>query len=300
MTDGKMTVKTDLAGEIKIDLKNVRTFSTTHPVEMHLQDGTVLKQPVHADQAGKITTAGTLQLQPQTLPLTALQSINPPASHWTGSITASALLARGNTHTDSFSLAANAVRRGDNDRITFGAGYYFSREKDPTTGDSSTTADNWFFLGKYDYFLTKKLYAFALTRVERDRIADLDLRLSPGVGIGYQWFETDDFHLSTEAGVGWVYESFENDGTENHPNIRLAYHIDKKLNDSVSLFHNLEYLPSLESLSDYNINADAGMRANLTKHMFSEVKVEWRFDASPAPGAQKNDLRYILGVGWQF
>jgi putative salt-induced outer membrane protein YdiY len=300
LADGKLSIKTAVAGEIKLDLKEVKTFSTTHPIEIHLQDGTVLHQAVKADAAGRIATAGSAQIKAQTLNISAIDSINPSPAHWTGSLTASGLLARGNTHSDSFSLSADAMRRGENDRITLGAGYYFAKSKDPTTGDTSTTSDNWFLLGKYDYFFNKKLYGYALTRVERDRIADLDLRLSPGVGVGYQWFERDDFHFSTEAGLGWVYESFSNDGTDNHPSARLAYHVDTQLNDSVKLFHNLEYLPSLDSLSDFNINADAGVRASLTKKMFSEAKVEWRYDATPAPGAQKNDVRIMLGVGWQF
>ncbi len=300
LADGKLTVQTEVAGEIKIDLKEVKTFSTTHPLEIHLQDGTVLHQSVRTGASGQVTTAGSPQIKPQTLDLGAISAINPPAAHWTGSITASGILTRGNTHSDAFSLNADAVRRGEDDRITLGAGYYFAKSKDPTTGDVATTADNWFLLGKYDYFFSKKLYGYALIRAERDRIADLNLRLSPGVGLGYQWFERDDFHLSTEAGLGWVYENFNNDGTDNHPSARLAYHVDKKLNDSVTLFHNLEYLPSLERASDFNLNADAGLRAALTKKMFSEIKIEWRYDATPAPGAHKNDVRYMLGVGWQF
>ena len=31
-----------------------------------------------------------------------------------------------------------------------------------------------------------------------------------------------------------------------------------------------------------------------------EVKAELRHDATPAPGADKNDVRYILGLGWKF
>jgi hypothetical protein len=38
----------------------------------------------------------------------------------------------------------------------------------------------------------------------------------------------------------------------------------------------------------------------MTARMFTQFKIEWKYDAEPAPGAEKNDLRYILGVGWQF
>ena len=76
--------------------------------------------------------------------------------------------------------------------------------------------------------------------------------------------------------------------------------MDRKFNEQVLGFHNLEYLPSLEDASDFNVNADAGVRASLTKTMFTEFKVEWKYDATPAPDASKNDLRYLLGLGWSF
>ena len=40
-----------------------------------------------------------------------------------------------------------------------------------------------------------------LARSARDRIAHLDLRVTPGVGAGYQWIERPDFNFSTEAGL---------------------------------------------------------------------------------------------------
>ena len=81
---------------------------------------------------------------------------------------------------------------------------------------------------------------------------------------------------------------------------RLAYHLDHALNDQVSVFHNMEILPAFEDPGDYNMTTDAGIRAKLTKDFFSEFKVEWKRDTTPAPGADKNDLRYVLGIGWLF
>jgi hypothetical protein len=65
--------------------------------------------------------------------------------------------------------------------------------------------------------------------------------------------------------------------------------------------HNVEYLPSVtDPAGDFNLNADAGLRAMLTKSMFAEMKIEWKHDSTPAPDAEKNDLRYTLGLGWNF
>src|SRR5205814_8576703 len=121
-----------------------------------------------------------------------------------------------------------------------------------------------------------------------------------GVGVGYQWFETPTFNLNTEAGVSYVYEDYSTDGAEDRVALRLAYHVDKALNDNVKVFHNLEWLPAIDNPANYNLNADVGIRANLTKTMFSELKVQYVRDSTPAPGAEKDDVRFLLGVGWTF
>ena len=51
---------------------------------------------------------------------------------------------------------------------------------------------------------------------------------------------------------------------------------------------------------DYNLNVDAGVRATIYEGLFAEAKVELRYDSTPAPGAKKEDVRYLLGVGWSF
>jgi putative salt-induced outer membrane protein YdiY len=96
---------------------------------------------------------------------------------------------------------------------------------------------------KYDYFFTRQLYGYAGVKIERDRIADLDLRLTPGAGVGYQWFEGPTFNLSTEAGIAWIYEDYRNAGTRDEIAGRLAYHVDWRPVSALLLFHNFEWLP---------------------------------------------------------
>jgi putative salt-induced outer membrane protein YdiY len=214
---------------------------------------------------------------------------------------ANALVTRGNSETENVGATFNAVRRSENDRITLGAGYYYGRQEDQDTGDKETTINNWFVFGKYDYFLTKKLYLYGSVRPERDEIADLDLRLTASLGLGYQWFETPDFNLFSEAGVAWVYEDYQDQDSENHAAGRIAYHVDWKPHKMLTLFHNLEWLPSFEApINDYNLNTDAGLRAAIMGGFFAEFKIEFRYDSTPAEDAKKEDLRFLVGIGWTF
>jgi putative salt-induced outer membrane protein YdiY len=298
--DGRLQMSTAVAGDVTIDMATVSSFRTDEPVELHLRDGSVLRQQVNiAPDAGMIATAGTDTVAAQTVPVASVQKVNPPPVQWTGSVVAGGLFTRGNTDTDNVSISINAVRRAEVDRITLGAGYLFGRQEG-ADGDRQTTIDNWFLFGKYDYFVSPRLYLYASERLERDRIADLDLRSTTSAGLGYQWIETPRVNFNTEIGLAWIYEDYRTAGSDDHFALRLAYHYDRRLNDRVQFFHNLEYLPSLEDIDDFNLNADVGIRADLTATFFAEFKFEWRHDATPAPTADKNDLRYIVGVGWRF
>lgn len=297
---GKLTIKTDTAGEVSVDLSKVKTFSTDDPVVLKSGD-TLLRSKVTGGADGTIQVVPIEGGAAQVIALTAVTQINPPPPKWTGALTANALVTRGNSHTENLGASLSAVRRSERDRITLGAGYYYGRQKDRDTGDEDTTVDNWFLFGKYDYFLTKQLYALGSLRVEQDRIADLDLRLTASLGVGYQWYETPTFNLNTEAGLAWVYEDFRNEDSDDHLAVRLAYHVDWKPHQVVTLFHNLEWLPALDGpFDDYNLNLDAGLRATIVRSLFAEFKIEFRRDSTPARGAEKDDVRYLVGVGWSF
>jgi putative salt-induced outer membrane protein YdiY len=238
-------------------------------------------------------------LQQQAIPLSSIKKINPPPVKWTGNVVVGGILARGNTQTENLNAATHLMRRGDQDRITFDAQYLYGREK--ITGDGNhETQNNWYIEGKYDYFFNPRFYAYANARVERDVIADISLRLTPGVGVGYQWVEKPNFAFNTEAGAAWLYRSYSHDGRVDSASARLVYHLTAKFNDKVSAFHNFEYFPGLDRMSNYFFDTDAGIRATLTEQMFAEFKVEERYDSQPAPGRGRNDTRYIVGVGWNF
>jgi putative salt-induced outer membrane protein YdiY len=297
---GKLTIKTEAAGDVTVDLAKVKTFSTDEPVTFKIGD-TVLRSRAAAGADGTVQILPIPGERAQVVALKDLTEINPPPVKWTGALSFNGYVTTGNSETTNIGASFNAIRRAEQDRITLAAAYNFGRQKDRDTGDESTTVDNMFGFAKYDYFLTKKFYLYGSVRAERDRIADLDLRFTPSAGVGYQWYETPTFNLWSEAGLAWVYEDFRHGGSDDHFAARFAYHVDWTPYKGVMLFHNLEWLPALDNpINDYNLNGDVGLRTTIFQGFFAEAKIELRYDSRPAPGAEKEDLRYILAVGWSF
>jgi len=304
LVDGKMVLKSDLAGTVTIELANIQTFSTDDPVEVHLSDKTVFSRKIVKSDPNKFAIEGAETLAAQTFELSAITSINPPKKakpKWSGDISAGVTSTHGNTKTELVNASANLSKRTENDRTTISADYARGKQEDPDTGEEITTENWWRAKGKYDYFFTKKFYGFADGRYEKDSIAQLDRRAIVGGGGGYQWIESDRMNFATEAGLASLYEKFDNQ-TESNSEIsaQAGYHFDRKLTDTIKFMHDLTYYPSLEQFSDYFLTTTSEIRANFTENMFTNFKVVFDYDASPAQGKGGTDTKYILGVGANF
>lgn len=300
LLDHKLTFASDLAGEVTIDMDNIRSFATDTPVVLHLQDGSVIEQRVLTAEAGTIQIEQGTILAGQVVRLADIAKINPPKPKWTGRASAGFTLSRGNTDSEGANVAVNLHRRTAMDRITFEGLYLFSREKDHDTGDTNTSENEWFAQFQYDYFLKPKLYTYAKARVEQDRVADLDLRLFAGLGVGYQWFESPNFNFATQAGLGWRFEAFPDQDNSSEPAAELSYHIDRRIGERFTLFHDLALYPSLTDVSDIVLTTQAGGRAALTKILFVETRMILDYDTMPADDAESTDFKWIFGIGANF
>ena len=294
----KLTVETQVAGKVTVDLKAVKSFTAKGPLDIMLSNGATVRGTIAKAPDGQILVMPE-GAPPRVVPFADLSKFNPPVK-WTGSLTVGGLIARGNTNTETLNIAAHAERRSLSDRIILDSGYIYARQHNPGSKGMQVIANNVFASGEYDYFFTRKFYGYGSVLAAHDTIAGIDLRLAPGVGVGYQWIDTPALNINTEAGAGWLYRKYANDGEQSSANARAAYHIKVKFNERVTGFHDFEYLPGLDRIDNYFFNTDAGIRSSITDHMFTEFKTYYQYDSKPAPGKGPSDLRFILGVGWNF
>jgi putative salt-induced outer membrane protein YdiY len=302
--EGKLVFKSDVIGKVTIEMSKIQTFSTDAPIAVHLKDDNILLQKIESSEPGKFAIAGAGTVKAQAFDISAISSINPPPKpepKWTGNISAGLTSTHGNTKTDNISASANLSKRTEKDRTQLSADYVRARQKDPDTGEKNTTENWWRSKAKYDYFFTKKLYGYLDGRYEKDAIAQLDRRMIVGGGGGYQWIESEDMNFSTEAGLASLYEKFDNQTESNSEiSVQAGYNFDKRLMKNVKFIHELTYYPSIEKFSDYFLTSTAEVRANFTETMFTNFKVIFNYDATPAIGTGATDVKYIWGIGYNF
>jgi putative salt-induced outer membrane protein YdiY len=299
---GKLILRTEAAGEVTIDMSKIRTFSSDAPVDVRVGDKKIPHETqVTAGAEGQVEAEITPGAPPEPLAINDILAINPPPPAWHGSFALNGLFTTGNSETEQIGFTFRLHKKWEVDRWLFGAEYSYGRQTDPNTGIASTTVDFGQATAKYERDITEKWYGFGLLRFERDGVAGLNYRITPSAGAGYRWFEGPTFNLSTEAGPSYVYEDYETTGVNSFWAARLAYSVDWTPVKPLRLYNTLEYLPSVTAFTeDYLLNINAGLRATVWKGLFTDFRIEYRYDNEPAPGRKKTDTRYILGLGWEF
>ena len=299
----ELTFKSDDLGEVKIPIEKVAKLEDagSHVVRYNderreTKDLYVLDGAWHSGEAA--------------LDMGAVKEIDPAEEKWHGSVHGAFLAARGNTVENTWSLMADVNRRWEYDRFKASFSYSYS-EKGTATTEKEKSTDRWEAEAQHDHFWLPAFYTYENGHYDRDTIQYLNARYRLGVGVGYQWLDgrvfesTGKWSFNQELGVNWVKEEYKNMDDSKHDGfaaLRYAHHLVyiPKWNEGVQVFHNCEYLPDVDDFDKYLVKADVGLSTKLIYDFDFMAKIEWDFNSMPANDRKKSDLRYILGLGYQW
>ncbi|MGD8367063.1 MAG: DUF481 domain-containing protein [Desulfobacterales bacterium] len=296
LEEGKLTLQTDYAGGIQLDWSEVSCLSTDRVHAFLLPDRTRYRGIAECPEAGVLQIRQEGADQTRRVPISALQSVNPaPSVRYKGSLTAGGSVASGNTESRSLYGNGSLGVRSEKHRLTL------SGRSNYAENDDTLTARNANAFGKYDYFFTRKLFGYGQTLLEEDRLQDLNLRATFGAGLGFQFFDTDRLALYAEAGPSYVNENYENTENRGYASGRWSVRFDWQiLPERVKFFHLHELYVSLEDTEDFYIRSEQGFRLPLIDKFFFNLQMDYDYKNKPAADKKNADLRYLLGLGYEF
>lgn len=303
VSTSEIVFETEDFGEVTIKAENIVKLEDAGVHTLQFNDYSTETKKISVEQ-GEILADG------DKLP-EDLKAIDPTAETWHGEVALAYTGTRGNSEGDSGSVEAKLNRRWENDRVKLLAGYYYSRTG---TGknDDRTTTDRWEIEGQEDHFWSSAFYTYLNLKYESDRVADLRARYRAGLGGGYQWLDgyeheaTGTWNFNQEVGVNWVKEEYDVEIEDEKKNgfaaLRYAHHLtyNPKWNDQVEIFHNLEYLPEVDQFSKYLIRTDVGISTKIYLDFELLAKIELDYNSKPAAERKKEDVRYIVGLGYKW
>jgi putative salt-induced outer membrane protein YdiY len=297
LAEGKLSIKTEYAGTVKIEWSQVQSLSTDNPVYLKIGDN-IIRAKVSE------SVSGTATLQTEELPtaeaveLSKLKSISyekKPPVRVNGRINIGASSTSGNTNTDQLNGELEFVARSDRNRVRLLA------EVNKAKTDGEQTESNWLTYFGYDHFVSEKLYAYASASAENDEFKDINLRTTLGAGAGYQFFETDKTNLAMELGLSYVNTDYIEAEDEDYPAARWAMNFVQKLFDSRIEFFNRDSVHSdLQDSNNYFFRTRTGLRFPIVERMNSTIQYNYDYDNQPAPGRVKQDKAWLFTLGYTW
>lgn len=221
-------------------------------------------------------------------------------SGWSGNADLGLTLTRGNSETTNLSLGASLVRRLPAQKWSLNGTFVRA------TTDGEETANRGDARLQYDYFPDRRFFFFARAAGGFNRPAGIDLRLSPGAGVGYELVATERVQLDVETGGTWIRDEFLDGSSQEDLFLSLSQSFNWTVSETTDLEQHVVYEPNSAALDDYHLTGELAVSSMITGALGLKVKVRDEFDSEPFvdpdTGVQreKNDLTLVTGLTLKF
>lgn len=211
-------------------------------------------------------------------------------------LSAGLTLADGNSET----LAANASLKTEGEKAGLGsvwAGAEANYGESTVDEVKDTTVENAKVFANVKKTLSPRTFGYLDASVLYDDVALIDYRATVGPGLGAYLVKNGKRTLTLEAGPSHVWEKIDGESND-YLALRFAERYTCQISATAKLVQSLEYLPAAEDFDDYLLSGEIGVEASMTERLSLKVVLQDKYDSTPAPGAERNDLSLIAGIGF--
>jgi len=173
--------------------------------------------------------------------------------------------------------------------------------------DSVQTANSQLIRGRADYSFNRRLSSYGFVGYERNRFAGVDHRTDEGIGLALKALANEHNELDFEAGVGLVQEHLLPDPAvdatvrDNFVAGRVAARYKYLFSKTTYFQQTLEFLPNLETTSDYRINSESALVAPISRHLGLKAGYSIKYNhAPPSATLAKSDRMLTTGLQVTF
>jgi putative salt-induced outer membrane protein len=315
-SDGKqLTIKTDYAGEINLQMSAVKQIVSVAPVFVTTKDKKTVsgKLTMEWTNLGIATSsANTVQVPLGNVTIVRSESeqtayedsLHPGfTDNWNGAAAIGFSLARGNSNTTNLSIGFNGVRTTLNDKITtYGTSIYAS---DNSPGIGGVTANDIRGGARYDHNIGPLAFAFGSVDYEYNQLQDLNLRSIYSAGFGYHAIKQPKMTLDLLLGGNYTRESYSaNSSTgavqRDIGGVTAGEDFMRQFGKITTLTEQFYFYPGLTNTGQYRFAFDLGVATKINKWLGWQTTASDRFLNDPIPGTLRNDIILTTGLNFSF
>ncbi len=248
-----------------------------------------------ADSLGK--SAGALNSSADSL-LVAAGMIRPPKPDlWHGSFGLGYTLNRGNSEQTSLVTTFDSGRKGQKTR--------FSSHSSITniSGEGREGTNKGSSKNKFELEQNRRFFYFAALDAYYNRQAGINLRLSPGAGIGIAALSRKKLRLDFNFGANPVTEFLRGQPNRTKGHYLASEALDVQFNERTRLTQNLSWKPRFDKTEDYLLNFSITLASQLTSSFDLNMTLEGKYDSRPpvrTPAVKRQDWMFYTSVSYNL
>jgi putative salt-induced outer membrane protein YdiY len=316
VSDGKdVTLKTDFAGEIKIQWSAVLELKTDKPIYVVTPDKKTVSGTVTTDGSNLIIHTSNNGTVPVPLAqVTVVRSADAETAYekslhpslleaWKGGASLGFAIARGNSETTNLTTGFNADRKTLHDELTL---YEASLYSDNNQPGGSVLANSILGGVKYDRNITKRLFVFVSADYTHDALQDLNLRQIYSGGLGVHVINNPNTTFDLLAGANYTRETYGGSTTaptvdRNLAGITLGEDFMHKFGKSTTFTEVFYFYPDLSNTGEYRFALDAASVTKINKWLGWQTALTDRYVTNPPiVGTKSNDIIFSTGINVSF
>jgi len=305
-----IVIKTDYAGEIKIDLPSVVSLTSDEPLNVTLKNAapargkvSVADDTVHVEGGSQAKRADLTAIRDddnQKAWLREDERLHHPRllDFWAGSAAFGLAEASGNSNTTTFNTSAAMARAAGRNKMSLYFNQVYATQS--TTQPYGETANRVGGGFRLDRDVSSKLFVFGTTDYDFDKFLGLDLRSVFGGGLGYHAWKSGRGHLDFGAGGDYDREKYSTGEVRNFGEILVNEELGVKLLSKLNFIQRLQLYPNMSDTGQFRLNFDMTADVPLFKFLAVSFGMNDRYQTDPLPGRKGNDVLFTSGVRFSF
>jgi len=306
MRDHTLEIDSDELDDLKFSWRKVKVFRSPRRMTVLLENQATISGAVAVQENEVVVKDGEeFVVFPRRNLVTIVPAGEGALAFWSGKLSLGFAASTGNTDQVDTSLAFSLRRRAPRSRFLLDYLGSFSRV------NGEDTVDNQRLAGRYDLFLARRWYATPLAAdVYRDPFQNIAVRVTPMAGAGYYLFKKDydqgvvDWDVSVLGGYRFT-EFDSGASSEGTFNVAFTTGVEWDVTEKLDLELHYDLQLGLPDVEDTNQNLTLKLSWDVWKDLDFDFTFVWNFVGQPRADAdgvvpEKNDLRFIFGVGWDF
>lgn len=320
MDSKAVTVKTDFAGEIKVNWSSISEITGATTLYVVTPDKKTVNGTITIDGTDIVVhTTDNGDVHVPIANLTVVRSPDAEAAYekslhpslgadWKGTGSAGFALARGNADTTNLNFGFGADRQTLNDHIMGKASAVYSRND---AAGGGVTANEVLGEARYDKnAIDDTIFWFVDGSFTHNALQGLTLQSIYTGGLGWHAIHTPKTTFDLLAGINYTRQSYgavEGSTTptasvdRNMPGVTVGENFKHQFGSSTTFTEDFNFYPDLSDTGQYNFAFDAAMNSKISKWFGWQMTFSDRYVSNPPiAGTKSNDVVFSTGLTASF